>query len=62
MMLLWNWPFGPTEAERIDQKIALSAAWNEGYQVGYRTAFNQNRCDCGKVHRCGTEPDHLVKR
>jgi hypothetical protein len=49
----WQW-FQP-ESDRIAQKIALSAMWNEGYQAGYQVAFNQNRCDCGQVHRCSQE-------
>jgi hypothetical protein len=50
LKMWWQW-FQP-ERDRIAQKIALSAMWNEGYQAGYRTALNQNRCDCGQVHRC----------
>jgi hypothetical protein len=49
----WQW-FQP-ERERIAQKIALSAMWNEGYGCGYRVAFNQLKCDCGQVHKCPQE-------
>jgi hypothetical protein len=58
-MMFWEWFVGPSERERIDQKIALSAYWNEGYQAGYRTAAAQNRCDCGKVHRCSDNQSAL---
>jgi len=50
MFVWWQW-FQP-ESERIANEIAKSAMWNEGYQVGYQVALNQNRCDCGQVHRC----------
>jgi hypothetical protein len=54
----WQW-FQP-ERERIAQKIALSAVWNEGYQTGYQVAFNQNRCDCGRIHRCCSDSVNTV--
>jgi hypothetical protein len=39
----WQW-FQP-ERDRIAAEIAKSAAWNEGYRVGYGVAAAQRRCD-----------------